>query len=163
MGNKFIRRLALCIDTIKINLKWEKEIIEKEEKENGIFPQYTKDIIGECLEIITKLDDKYKNIGFSNNDIDVVKKDIYTMVKIHNARNKDLPAFNYEFERDNLPAGMLDAFMSFVCAINYCTEYLKLTLEREGIDKEFKTLEEKIKPFVKFIEEDLLLDVREDM
>lgn len=160
MENKFLRRLSICINVLDINLESQINSWKKEVENGGYFPENLKNILDKSMEIVKKLMNRYKDVQYTNEDVNKVYKECLYLIKIHNnqLKKKGVAGFDYEFEKKELPAGFLDSFISISTALSYLDEKLKITLEREKIKEDIEQLNKELEVYGRFVEEELILN-----
>ena len=162
VNNKYLKQLVTCLEILRINSKMISGIWDKEVEENdGFLSEDKREHLNLITEKTTSLLTKYENVDWASEHKSTIKS-IYSFMSINNSSKKNkvkcLYGYNYEKERAILPNRLLDSTMSLSYTMNYLANKLKITVDRENLQKEISELFNLVKDYVEFTEDELILD-----
>lgn len=157
--SRFEKQLAFSVTVIYENIKFHRELLDKLSAEGGYFKPSLKNNLTRALNTFTELNEKCKDIKAYQKESERFVDDIYNFAELRNAKSKEEKIFNYPKEKELLPAGFLDSFMTFITTFEYCTDKLELTLKRLNCYEVFEKSKNNLKKYSDFVIDEVILYV----
>lgn len=161
---KYLKQLIICLTIINNNLQsiiniWNKEVNEND----GFINPNINNSLEKCYSNSYHLLTLYSHILYTRDEANNLIKSIYNLMSINKNRKKDVIkyGYDYKFERDNLPTNLFDNTYAIAHTLNYINEKLNIEIKRQKLDKEIDDLTNEFEKYMKFTEDELILNLYE--
>lgn len=165
--DKRIARMIMCLSIISDNIAYHIKIWGDEIKNNdGWLSPHKKGLMTKMYNAIEKMLMNYdeNHVILSNGSKENLLDKIYEFHVIlanRKAKGGDKKGFDFKEERDTMPKGMLDTFISFSLTTEYTEEYFSKSLELENLTEDFNKFKKYLRQYQKFFEDEMIITAKE--
>lgn len=157
--NKYVKMLLISLKAIESNNLILKNILLKEQEE-CIQPFEIMKNVEEIEKIFYGFSKDFPDDIFLNSDVDKLNSEALMNLKIqHNKNRKDENiVFDVDWEKQQLPKGLLDSIVCMSVLYSYIEDKLMITVNKLSMTEFIKKLQFHIDKIVKYMEKEFILD-----